>query len=131
MLSLLIAPVTWRARLIRSAMGLPRRRILGRFPVAGFRYHDGPAVVHRLRRGEEVRLVPEPSNVHDPFAVAIVTGSGAMLGYIPRAENRTISRLLDQGERIRCRIVEVRPEAEAWRSIEVDVWWEDSPGMRW
>jgi hypothetical protein len=31
------------------------------FPVAGFRFHDGPALLERIRPGMALELVPEPS----------------------------------------------------------------------
>lgn len=102
-----------------------RRRLLGRFVVAGFQYHDGLAVVRRLRPGQKLQLVPEPANRHDPYAVAIITRRGHMLGYVPRTENRAIHRLLSQGEQIVCRITAVRPDAAPWQMVEVEVCWVD------
>ena len=41
------------------------------FPVAGFRFHDGPALLERIRVGMPVELVPEPDNPHDPRAIRV------------------------------------------------------------
>lgn len=58
-----------------------------------------PGLVLRLRR--------EADNSHDADAVAVHTSEGLMLGYIPRAANTPIARLLDDGKVVRAEIVKM------------------------
>lgn len=41
-------------------------------------------VIEGLREGEHVSLVPEPDNPHDPRAISVRDGDGAVFGYIAR-----------------------------------------------
>jgi hypothetical protein len=116
--SLVTAPV---GSIVQGASAREAQFTLSRFYVAGFQYHDGPAVVARLEAGQEFALAAEQSNIHDEFAVAIHWGP-AHLGYIPRLENRNVSRLLQQGAKLRCRAVTVAPEEVPWQMLEVEVW---------
>ena len=79
-----------------AAVRPPRREVLiQRSPVAGFQYHEGDSVWGRLRLRDRLDLIREPQNRYDARAVAIFW-QGAMLGYIPMAENEIIAGLLDQ-----------------------------------
>ncbi len=66
------------------------------FCIAGFTYYDGVLAFNQLNIGLEVLLVPEPSNQFDKNAVAIFLGN-YKLGYIPRSNNREVSKLLNTG----------------------------------
>jgi hypothetical protein len=107
--------------LVRDVPPRENQLILSRCYVAGFQHHDGPDVLASLQAGQEFALVAEPSNIHDEFAVRIRWGR-AHLGYIPRTENRNVSRLLQQGARLHCRAVSVAPDKDPWRMLEVEVW---------
>lgn len=45
--------------------------------------------------GDLLRLVREPRNPFDPFAVALFDAKNRKLGYIPRKENKVVAKLLD------------------------------------
>lgn len=90
------------------------------FPVAGFAFHEGPGMIRRLQPGDELVLVPEPENPHDPRAIRI-EAHGRHIGYVPRSENRPLGRLLEQGAEVRARVVRVQPDAEAWDVLRVGV----------
>lgn len=47
------------------------------------------------RIGARLRLVREPQNPFDPFAVALFDAKNRKLGYIPRNENKVVAQLLD------------------------------------
>jgi hypothetical protein len=72
--------------------------------------------------GEQLRLKREPSNPHDRHAVA-VWFKNEHLGYIPRRENRTLARLLDQGEQLETTIVRLLEDENPWRKIRFRVDW--------
>ncbi|MET0069781.1 MAG: HIRAN domain-containing protein [Candidatus Thiodiazotropha sp.] len=101
----------------------PRRRImLQESPLAGFQYHRAAAIWPFLRVGEPLHLKREPSNPHDRYAIA-VWFRNEHLGYIPRRENRTLARLLDQGEQLETRIVRLLEEENPWRKVRFRVEW--------
>ena len=69
---------------------------LASFNLAGFMYYDGVEVFNELKIGTELRFVPEPENRHDEYAVAIYLND-TKLGFVPRGENKIISKLLHIG----------------------------------
>jgi hypothetical protein len=97
-----------------------RRLILQESPLAGFQYHRASAIWPFLRVGESLQLRREPSNPHDRFAVA-VWFKNEHLGYIPQRENRTLAKLLDQGERLEASIIRLLEEQNPWRKIRIRV----------
>lgn len=64
--------------------------------VAGFTYWDGPIVFSDLHIGSQLNFVREADNRFDPYAVALYFG-GNKIGFLPRSENKEISKLIDQG----------------------------------
>ena len=44
-----------------------------------------------------------------------------MVGYVPRSDNRHISRLLQQGAPVTGQIIQIRPLAPAWKQLKVEV----------
>lgn len=88
--------------------------------IAGYQYHDGPAVEEALRVGDALELVREPDNPHDRLA-ARIDWQGHKLGYLPRPRNAEIALALDAGERLSARICRIDPEAEPWERVEVVV----------
>ena len=97
------------ALLFASGASLPSRRgragyLLNRVPIAGFRYHAGPRVLPHLLPGTAVLLQAEPAHPRDRFAVRICW-RGHLIGYIPRTDNRHLSRLLRQGAELEARII--------------------------
>ena len=64
--------------------------------IAGFSYWDGAEVFSELQIGSELVLKREIDNRFDVYAVAIFFKE-FKLGYLPREENREISKLLDAG----------------------------------
>lgn len=90
------------------------------FPAAGFQFHDGPALLERIRPGLALELVPEPGNPHDPRAIRI-EAYGHHIGYVPRSDNGPLGRLLAQGAPLRARVLSVRREGEPWDAVRVAV----------
>jgi hypothetical protein len=94
--------------------------LLNRFAVAGLQYHEAPALLHHLAPGQPLTLTAEPDNPFDHFAVRI-DYQGRKLGYVPRGDNRHLSRLLRQDVRIWCRVREVNEDQWPWRAVRVEV----------
>lgn len=68
------------------------------FMVAGVPFEGRSKVVEqRVREGESVRLVREPNNRHDRFAVHVRLCDGASIGYVPRDDAQEMADCLDSG----------------------------------
>lgn len=106
-----------------------RSRYLADFDIAGMRYWDGAFVLSEFRPGENLSLVAEPSNPHDPDAVAICW-EGLKLGYIPRGENALPAQLLAFGhdDVLECRVLKVNERAETYHQVRVDLFMTDKTG---
>jgi hypothetical protein len=96
--------------------------ILQESPLAGFQYHRAASIWPFLRVGEQLHLKRESGNPHDRYAVA-VWFKNEHLGYIPRRENRTLARLMDQGEQLETTIVRLLEEDNPWRKIRFRIVW--------
>lgn len=68
---------------------------LTKFFVHGLRWVPPAALerVERLRPGDILRAVPDPTNAQDPCAVGVRTADGTRIGYVPRYLARDISTL--------------------------------------
>ncbi|MEN6484413.1 MAG: HIRAN domain-containing protein [Syntrophobacteraceae bacterium] len=76
--------------------------------------------LRKLTPGCLLDLSAERDNPHDAFAVEIRFGS-IKLGYVPRSDNRHISRLLAQGATLKCTAIEINPDAEVWNCVRVEI----------
>ena len=71
--------------------------------IAGAPYHTGAReAIAKLRRGEELVLIREPSNPHDLNAVAVHAADGTKLGYVPRVDAPAVAKVLDRELPCRC-----------------------------
>ncbi len=87
---------------------------------AGLRHHEAKAVWERMKPGDEVTLVREIDNPHDPNAVR-VEWNGRVLGYLPRADNASVARQLDRGNPLRARIARLGKYRNHRLKLEIDV----------
>lgn len=78
---------------------------LGDVAIAGGWYHGLCRTWKTLAVGERLLLRAEPDNPHDADAVAIHRADGLRLGYVPRAANPPIARLLRDGATVKAEIV--------------------------
>jgi len=76
------------------------------FAIAGGWYHGLHDVRDDLARGERLVARAEPANPHDANAVAIDRADGRMLGYVPRAANAPIARLLAEGANMSAEVID-------------------------
>ena len=95
--------------------------LMNRFSIAGFQYYDGPQVIGRIRSGDRLTLKAEPANPYDEFAVEIFYGK-TKLGYIPRSDNRHISRLLLGGGEPVAEVEYAKPEGSGWKAVKANVY---------
>lgn len=97
-------------RLCEDATGLlvgPKDRRLARagLHVANLRgvsYYEASAKTADLRPRQMLRLVPEPENAYDAYAIAIFSADGVgPVGYVNKQKARAWSKLIADGVRLR------------------------------
>ena len=86
--------------------------------MAGLADKDIQPVIQRLRPGEELCLVAEPTHPHDEFAIEVFYGE-CKLGYVLPSDNRLVSQLLQQSAKLTCKVLEVRPDTDIRDRIRV------------
>ena len=64
--------------------------------IAGLQYYEVLEVWKDLEIGQRLELIPEPDNRYDKHAVIVAFGD-KKLGYLPRSENRAVSKILLDG----------------------------------
>lgn len=73
-----------------------------------------------------VKLVREPANKYDPMAIRIDNADGEKLGYVPRAQNEVISRLMDGGKILYGKVIEKDlSDHGPWVDITVGIYMKD------
>lgn len=97
------------------------RILLQESPLAGFQFHEGKQIWGELRVGDPLQLVREADNPHDGRAVR-VEWRGHFLGYVPRADNEAVARLLDRGARLEARIARLRESRNPWQRVLFEVY---------
>ncbi|MFT4096798.1 MAG: HIRAN domain-containing protein [Rhodoblastus sp.] len=96
------ALIAGAATIAAPALPAAREPVLD-FAVAGGWFHGLRAALSELAVGERLRLVAEPENPYDRNAVAVWRGS-VKLGYVPRAANAPLARLLAEGATVEAEI---------------------------
>jgi hypothetical protein len=95
--------------------------LLNKCSVAGFQYYQGREVIELLQEKETLILLPEPDNQYDKYAVAIFY-QDKKLGYLPRSDNKHISRMLLAGIPLLCQVLATDPKKQAWYAVIVGVY---------
>ena len=108
---MLCAPVAWAQSI---------KVLVQSSPLAGAQYYEADALWAELQVGDGVTLTREPDNPHDANAVRI-DWRGRKLGYLPRAENRTVAAEMDRGGRVEARIAALVPHRNPWRRVRIEV----------
>lgn len=112
----------WLALLIALPAGaeVDSRIILQTSPLAGFQYHAGRALFPLMALGDRLDLVREPDNPHDPRAILVIW-KGAVIGYLPRADNVDVARLMDRGLPVEGRVLHLQAGRDPWKRVLVEV----------
>ena len=98
-----------------------RHYFLNRFSIANIRSAAMDFIQQQpcpLRQGATLRLSADPADPFDPYTVHIVHEK-LTLGRVPSGDNRHISRLLDQGAVLTCRVRDVAPAEAPWNMVGV------------
>ena len=104
--------------------GVSGRIVLGAQPLAGFQHYAGKRVWDELNVGDALMLIREPDNAYDVNAIR-VEWHGEKLGYVPRAGNDTIAKLMDKGSKVSGRIVHLKSGRSHWQRILFEVLLEE------
>ena len=90
--------------------------------VAGTTHSPQIAQVYpHLEKGMVLRMQRQPTNKHDKNAIAILYEK-IRIGYVPRALNLIISRLMDAGKAFFCRIEDVELVDNYWVKISSKIY---------
>lgn len=92
--------------------------------IAGTSHRDLEEVEPTLLPGNLLVLKREPTNAHDVLAIMIFNESGHHLGYIPRAKNEALARLMDAGKLLFGRL-ESKELHGAWLKAQMRVFMRD------
>ena len=95
--------------------------LLNQCSIAGFQYYQGKDVLHSLKINDSIVIVAESDNQYDKYAVAVYYQT-KKLGYIPRKENKHVSRILQAGVKLHARVNAVDVNQSAWNAVEVAVY---------
>ena len=88
----------------------PERELVLWTAIAGISHHldpdsrKGKRIMKKLTPGTPLKLLREPKNRYDPWAVRVETAEGQTLGYITRFKNETVARMMDHGHRFEAQV---------------------------
>jgi hypothetical protein len=88
--------------------------------VAGFCYYAGGSIWQHLCIGDDLELVREPGNPHDPRAIAVYW-KRYKLGYVPRVMNSMPSQMLDRGLTLKGRIEGLDASVKPWNLVAFSI----------
>ncbi|MDR3210432.1 MAG: HIRAN domain-containing protein [Planctomycetota bacterium] len=78
----------------------------------------------RLDIDDRLDFFREPENPHDARAIVIKTTKGVKIGYVPKAGNLIISRLMDAGRLLFGEITSIK-RGDKWPKIGIKVFLHD------
>jgi hypothetical protein len=90
-----------------------------RYSIVGEKFHPGAAeLLKTMTGGEELLLVREPDNKYDKNAIAVYFG-GRKIGYIPKANNITLSKFIDDnGAPVSTLLAQDGAVVSEWKAIK-------------
>lgn len=107
-----------------SLMPFAREIMLVECQIAGTSHRDVKSIEPTLLPGALLVLRREPANPHDPLAIMIFNEAGTHLGYVPRAKNEALARLMDAGKLLFARLESKEWQGE-WLRAEARVFLRD------
>jgi hypothetical protein len=107
-----------------ALMPFAREIMLVEAHIAGTSYRELKDVEPTLVAGALLVLKREPANPHDPLAITIFSEAGQQLGYVPRAKNEALARLMDAGKLLFARL-ESKSWQGDWLKVEVRIYLRD------
>ncbi len=74
-----------------------------------------------VRLNEEVRLIPDPANKYDCYAIKILNSKGELIGYMPRYYSEGVSKRIVSEAKITCRVIEVNKDSNCLECIKLEL----------
>ena len=95
------------------------------FFIAGVQFHELKSVINDLSEGDNLTLLPEPSNKFDPNAVRIEylpkDYDSVMLGFVPKKFSSEVAAMLEVGKGLQCVLVKLNKSAKTWEQAKVEI----------
>ena len=94
------------------------------FYIAGVKFHNLATAINKIKEGDKLLIVPEPTNKFDPNAIKLLfedEKANVMLGYIPKIFSSEISASLDLELDLECIIIELNSAEKPWKQCKVVV----------
>lgn len=92
--------------------------------VAGTTHASGiEDVADKLVPGCKLRLLREPGNLADTWAIKVFAGD-VRIGYVPADRNEILARLMDGGKRLSAEVVD-HELVGTWHKVTMGVWLDD------
>lgn len=95
------------------------------FFIAGVQFHELKSVINDLSEGDNLTIIPEPSNKFDPNAVRIEylgkDYSSTMLGFVPKKFSSEVTAALEVGKELECILVKLNKSAKPWEQAKVEI----------
>jgi len=93
--------------------------------IAGTSYIEGIEDLEpHLKIDDKLDFFREPENQYDDKAMVIKNADGVKIGYLPKADNVILSRLMDAGKLLFARITS-KEKVENWLKITIKVFLHD------
>ncbi|QXE20677.1 HIRAN domain-containing protein [Clostridium sp. 001] len=90
--------------------------------IAGLNYYEAHSIEDELNVEDKLLLKRESKNQYDNLAIEIYDAKNRKLGYVPKAKNEVISRLMDGGKLLYGIITEIEYE---YLEISADIFMSD------
>ena len=87
------------------------------FFIAGVQFHQAKTVINELEIGDELEMLPEPSNKFDPNAIKLMYGE-TMLGYVPAKFSGSVSAFLETAEFPLCKLTFIEPRNKTYEQLK-------------
>ncbi|MES2353963.1 MAG: HIRAN domain-containing protein [Pseudomonadota bacterium] len=97
------------------------RQVLQHGTVMGFQHYEGKELWEQLQVGQPLTLVREVDNQHDNQAIR-VEWEGHKLGYVPRADNTDLARLMDNGANVEARITKLQKSRRPNNRVQFEIY---------
>ncbi len=93
--------------------------------IAGTNFRPNLAEIEpNLEIGAEFRLEREPQNKFDENAIAVYDVKTNHIGYIPKAKNEVLARLLDSGKLLSARLT-AKEWTDSWLKLDIEIFLHD------
>lgn len=89
--------------------------------IEGWQYYDGDKVLDQLNVGDQLKLMREPENDNDEFAVMVLTQDNTHLGYVAAVYSEFLSQVLENDSEYDVCIANKYPEAIPQMKVCIEI----------